>query len=154
MQTGVFNTRGKKITQALVAFQEAEINLKPFYLRLLELIAASCHAIAVWLFQDTKYNHHHLEHEVWRNEPPESHPLDPYRAPTAFSHGPYIALEQYPNGIADVVGYWAEARILGGVTVFDRGQTETEVSFASLECGSALGQKKKKGKETREYLKT
>ncbi|POS75812.1 hypothetical protein DHEL01_v205796 [Diaporthe helianthi] len=32
----------------------------------------------------------------------------------------------YPAGIADVVGYWAEARIFGGVVVFDRGPTGVE----------------------------
>ncbi|KAG8156838.1 hypothetical protein KVR01_013251 [Diaporthe batatas] len=32
----------------------------------------------------------------------------------------------YPAGIADVVGYWAEARIFGGVVVFDRGPSGVE----------------------------
>lgn len=52
---------------------------------------------------------------------------DSIRDPTAFSHGPYIAVDQYPNGAADSVGYWAEARIFGGVVVFDRGEDGTEV---------------------------
>lgn len=29
--------------------------------------------------------------------------------------------ESYPNGLADVVGYWTEGRIFGGVIVFARG---------------------------------
>lgn len=53
---------------------------------------------------------------------------DAFRGPTAFSFGSYIAIEQYPNGVADAVGYWAEARIFGGVVVFDRGDSETEVA--------------------------
>lgn len=32
------------------------------------------------------------------------------------------------NGLADVAAYWAELRIFGGVVLFDRGQTEEEVS--------------------------
>lgn len=34
----------------------------------------------------------------------------------------------YPNGLADVVGYWAEYRIFGGIVLFDRGANEEEVS--------------------------
>ncbi|KAF4436681.1 hypothetical protein FACUT_6276 [Fusarium acutatum] len=51
---------------------------------------------------------------------------DSFRNPTAFAHGPYIAVEQYPNGAADSVGYWAEARIFGGIVVFDRGEDGTQ----------------------------
>ncbi|KAM0541869.1 hypothetical protein ACHAPJ_013059 [Fusarium lateritium] len=49
-----------------------------------------------------------------------------YLPPTAFVHRSYIYHEQYPSGIADVVGYWAEGMIFGGVVVFDRGETEQE----------------------------
>jgi hypothetical protein len=28
--------------------------------------------------------------------------------------------ENYPNDAADMAGYWAEARIIGGVVLFDR----------------------------------
>lgn len=41
-------------------------------------------------------------------------------APTLFNHPWYLDHDQYPNGIADIVGYWAESRILGGVILFDR----------------------------------
>lgn len=36
--------------------------------------------------------------------------------------------ERFHNGLADVVGYWAELRIFGGVVLFDRGETEDQVS--------------------------
>jgi hypothetical protein len=29
--------------------------------------------------------------------------------------------------MADMVGYWAEFELLGGVVVFDRGESDTEV---------------------------
>ncbi|KAL2204793.1 hypothetical protein CC79DRAFT_920575 [Sarocladium strictum] len=40
--------------------------------------------------------------------------------PTLFIHTHFAAHEKYPNGIADMVGYWAENRIPGGVLLFDR----------------------------------
>ena len=43
---------------------------------------------------------------------------------TLFSHHGYLAHDVYPEGVADVVGYWAEDRILGGVAVFDRAAEE------------------------------
>jgi len=41
-------------------------------------------------------------------------------SPTLFSHLSYGVAEQYPDGVADIVGYWAENRVLGGVVIFDR----------------------------------
>ncbi len=46
----------------------------------------------------------------------------PPPAPTLFAHLSYDALGQYPQGLGDVVGYWAEDRILGGVVLFDRSE--------------------------------
>lgn len=34
----------------------------------------------------------------------------------------YSMSGRYPHGSLDVVGYWAETYIFGGVVVFDRGQ--------------------------------
>ena len=39
---------------------------------------------------------------------------------TPFCHPEYRMTEQYPAGEADVVGYWAENRIFGGVVLLDR----------------------------------
>lgn len=38
--------------------------------------------------------------------------------PTLFQHRLYRDYDQYPEGVADGVGYWPEARILGGVALF------------------------------------
>ena len=92
----------------------------------------SCHQIAVYLFQLTGYNHHRAEHDAWKDTLQALHPLAPPQAATAFSHAPYIAHDQYPDGIADIVGYWAEARIFGGTVVFDRGVTESEVRLHTV----------------------
>lgn len=32
----------------------------------------------------------------------------------------YVDVDVYPEGVSDMVGYWAEDRILGGVISFDR----------------------------------
>lgn len=48
--------------------------------------------------------------------------IPPFSLISVWSH------DGYPNGLADVVGYWAEARIFGGVVLFDRGESELEVS--------------------------
>ena len=42
------------------------------------------------------------------------------RPATLFEHPWFRDSDQYPNGAADMAGYWAEARILGGVVLFDR----------------------------------
>ena len=47
--------------------------------------------------------------------------------PTDFMHENYCALQQYPRGVADVVGYWAEYHLFGGVVLFDRGGSGTDV---------------------------
>ena len=59
---------------------------------------------------------------VTRHEDPPHYPgLPPLPARVSlFNHHAYLHDNIYPEGVADVVGYWAEDRILGGVTVFDR----------------------------------
>jgi hypothetical protein len=49
--------------------------------------------------------------------------------PTDFMHEDYLDLQQYPKGVADVVGYWAEYHLFGGVVLFDRGESGTGVSI-------------------------
>ncbi|KAH8662394.1 hypothetical protein BX600DRAFT_437790 [Xylariales sp. PMI_506] len=41
---------------------------------------------------------------------------------TLFTRSHFTAWEQHSDGLADIVGYWAEDRILGGVVLFDRSQ--------------------------------
>lgn len=71
----------------------------------------------------------------WQPEPHDFFPsVEPW--PTLFAHRYFTAHEQYPDGVADIVGYWAEDRILGGVAIFDRsqswcGDSEPDVYFHS-----------------------
>jgi hypothetical protein len=39
-----------------------------------------------------------------------------------FMHLCYKAVDLYPAGLADAVGYWAENRVFGGVIIFDRSE--------------------------------
>jgi hypothetical protein len=41
----------------------------------------------------------------------------------------YTDTKQYPRGVADVAGYWAEDLIFGGVVLFGRGESGTGVSY-------------------------
>ncbi|KAJ9416330.1 hypothetical protein QL093DRAFT_2593095 [Fusarium oxysporum] len=123
----------------LCAFEEATMDSQPFYLRLFELLAVSIHQIAVYLYQQDGANHTHQDYQRWIDSPRDSSKWDGYRHPTAFCHTFYIAVERYPNGDADTVGYWAEAKIFGGVFVFDRGESETECNELYLHSGRRAG---------------
>ena len=99
---------------------------RSFKLRLMEMLAVACHDLAALLHEEHGEGFHRGAH-AWRlNSAPEP-------PPTVFYHFCYRNVGQYPRGVADIVGYWAEARLFGGVVVFDRGEDETGVrSFAPL----------------------
>ncbi|OTA98491.1 hypothetical protein M426DRAFT_17356 [Hypoxylon sp. CI-4A] len=98
---------------------------------LLELTAVALHEISVYLFQkgDCVHDLHHTSESSqtikyvteWQRPPDDWLPIMSW--PTLFTHPGFTAVEQYPNSVADIVGYWAEDRILGGVTLFDHSRT-------------------------------
>lgn len=103
-------------------------------LRLIELVVTACHDIAVCLYQLDYGDHEHADHEDWLEEQFEKYynarsearlPLPP---PTLFWHRSFRAWHRYPNGVAELAGYWAETQIFGGVVLFDRGESGEEVS--------------------------
>ncbi|KAF4440310.1 hypothetical protein FACUT_3531 [Fusarium acutatum] len=73
------------------------------------------------------------------DSPHDTSQWDGYRHPTAFCHSFYVAVERYPNGDADTVGYWAEAKIFGGVFIFDRGESESECNELYLHASRRVG---------------
>ncbi|KAM0209437.1 hypothetical protein ACHAQI_006484 [Fusarium lateritium] len=123
----------------LRAFAETTVNSRGYHLRMLELLAVSCHQIAVYLYQLDVANHTHLEFQKWIDEPRDMNRWDSFRHPSAFCHTFYTDVQQYPNGVADVAGYWAEAKIFGGVLLFDRGESETECNELYLHAGGRGG---------------
>jgi hypothetical protein len=109
-------------------------------MRLVELVANAVHQLGVYLFQNIESLHKGEGVECWKPPPrweevygsePESKsvlrewPCEPF--PTLFCMKHYYRYKKYPDGLADVVGYWVEDRILGGVTLFDRGMSGFEV---------------------------
>jgi hypothetical protein len=116
------------LTQLLSAFQRAHLGTRQFELRLIELVAVACHQIAVHLYALDEGHHKHHSYDEWRDSPGAREFPGQYVVPTPFYHSSYIVDQQYPNGVADIVGYWAEAKIFGGVVIFDRGESGTEVS--------------------------
>lgn len=114
--------------QLLFPFQQTHPDTRQFELRLIELLAVSCHQMAVYLDSLDDGIHKHRRHDDWRDKPREDIDAGEYVAPTIFFHGSYVDFDQYPDGLADVVGYWTEARIFGGVVIFDRGPSGSEVS--------------------------
>ncbi|KAK5662340.1 hypothetical protein OQA88_8249 [Cercophora sp. LCS_1] len=116
----------------LSAFQRSPVGTQRFELRLMEILAVACHNIAVYLWNLDDGIHKHQVYEDWRDKPGQEllGRLIVYRGHTPFYHNNYQDFDQYPNGLADLVGYWAEARIFGGVILFDRGESGTEVRLS------------------------
>jgi len=117
---------------AVQRYQDATLGTKDFNVRLLELIAVACHDAAILLH---KISNGGVGTHAEKPPPPEilDHDGIPYPPiPTDFYHTEYLDWEQYPEGVADMAGYWAEFELFGGVVVFDRGETETEVRLTSL----------------------
>jgi hypothetical protein len=95
-------------------------------MRLLEMLAVACHNIAGLVYVNTQPG---LRRE---GQSPEQRLAALEGRPTDLMHEAYYDLQQYPNGVADVVGYWAECHLFGGVVLFDRGESGTDVSSVPL----------------------
>lgn len=118
-------------------------------MRLLEMVAIAIHQIAAVLFNLYPKSHteEHIKFVTEWQKPPSwvedygrrrwEEPLFP-APPTHFFHYAYLDFDLYPNGLADVAGYWAEDRIFGGVVVFDRGYSGSEVGDKAAECCSSV----------------
>lgn len=119
----------------LHGFQHTQPGTHTFNLRLIELIAVACHQIGAYLFELDNGVHKHQLHQDWaarvrRTAREERRRLPYYVPPCAFFHCAFTDHARYPRGMADVAGYWAEGKIFGGVVLFDRGETDDEVSRA------------------------
>lgn len=90
--------------------QDASLD-SPLYSMLLLLSAAvALHNIAA-----------HLYFEFHPNGEPPAKPGDfPPLPGISLSHPPYVFHHQYPHGIYDTVGYWAEWQVFGGVVLSER----------------------------------
>ncbi|KAN0102212.1 hypothetical protein V8E51_012722, partial [Hyaloscypha variabilis] len=118
-----FNTYISQVDAKLAqAYQDAALGSREFYMRLLEMTAVACHDIAALVYENTQPGLRQ-----------EGQSLEQRLAllggrPTDFMHEDYYYFQQYPKGVLDVVGYWAEYHLFGGVVLFDRGESGTEAS--------------------------
>ncbi|KAK1770183.1 hypothetical protein QBC33DRAFT_313530 [Phialemonium atrogriseum] len=115
-------------------YQNASTDSREFLLRLLQMAAIVCHDIAGYLYTEydggIRKSPPDFDPQVPVPKPPPGITLPPLpkmpRRPAEFFHMFYMDWEHYPCGAADVVGYWAEYRLFGGVVLFDRGMSKTE----------------------------
>ncbi|KAF5544031.1 hypothetical protein FPHYL_11138 [Fusarium phyllophilum] len=116
--------------EKLNAYQKARPFSRSFQLRLIEMTACSLHQIGVGLSQLEKVHDpattagHDVESTIKWERPPDDFCRTPPK-PTMFIATQFTAHDRYPNGVDDMVGYWAENRILGGVALFDHSQAWT-----------------------------
>lgn len=92
-------------------YQNAGVGSESFNMYLLELIAIAIHDTAGNL-----YTAFHLD-----GGPSTPEDADVRKKSVPFSTYWFSRDDMYPKGIVDVVGYWAETHIFGGIVVFDRG---------------------------------
>lgn len=103
-------------------------------LRPMEITAVIIHAIAAHLFDSTNKLPYKRPSPSQLRKLSDNLPEDmsttweevPSPYPTWLYHNNCLAQDMYPMGLADVVAYWAETHIFGGVVVFDHGENETE----------------------------
>ena len=68
--------------------------------------------------------------EIKPPEPPEGSHILFFRTDgfyVNFYHTDYQHFERYPFGLLNVVGYWAEAEIFGGVLLFEHEEGSSRV---------------------------
>jgi hypothetical protein len=107
-------------------FRDEKLGSRQFFLRLIEIVAILCHDVAAALFDIMKGG---LTKPVIP-EPPSLLKVAGSKYPpkmTFLAHRDYHDHEHYPRGWTDTVGYWAEDRLFGGVVLFDRGSSGTQV---------------------------
>lgn len=80
------------------------------------MVAVAIYQIAVYLYKLDLNLGGHQDFATW--EAPKSDVVfykyyPDGKLPSLFFHKQYRDYDQYPDGVADIVGYWAEARILG-----------------------------------------
>lgn len=94
------------------------------------MVAVAFHTTAAIIFENTNRKPYKCpDYKIQIKEPCEETSWLGYPFPTFLYHVDYMDHEQYPLGVADMVGYWAETEVFGGVVLFDRGESETEVCY-------------------------
>lgn len=121
-----FRTRDMELDlEPLRRYQAIPAGSSESTLPLIELVAVAIHHIAVLLY---KMENFHRASGIQMDRICSS----TVRGKTTFHPTPFCLYDyadpvQYPEGVAELPGYWAEDRIFGGVVLFGRGDSGTEV---------------------------
>ena len=113
-----FGMGENNLRQLAQRYQNAPAGSNEHSLRLLQITAASLNAFAGKI-----YGSRHPDMEVFPIEPAENSLavyLNTDDFYVKFYHTHYRLFQKYPFGLLNVVGYWAEAEIFGGVLLFER----------------------------------
>lgn len=124
----IIHTATNTSIQLASSFRSAAPGSRAFIAHLIELSAVVVHAIGVEVFKLERDSHSQFAAITsWKGPPPPNGIPMPWinACPTLLRHTWYRASEQYPEGVADIPGYWAESRIFGGVVLFDRFEKAT-----------------------------
>lgn len=94
----------------------------------------ACHQVGAYLYRLDKGTHPHSFYAEWVRQVAEERRQGvksrrfAYYSEIAFAHRAFQSSKNYPQGFADVAGYWVEGQLFAGVIIFDRGESESEVS--------------------------
>jgi hypothetical protein len=104
------------------------------------MVAVALHQLSVLLYKLGDLQQHD-EWKLWTpphryNNPEIWSDPEPYHI--LFFHSWFQEHKQYPEGVADMVGYWAENRIMGDVVLFDRRAWGTKVSDCRLSASQII----------------
>lgn len=104
-------------------YHAASPRLRAYKICLVEIVAVAIHQIPVYLYKTDLDIGGHKVLVTWVAPANEMVFCQSYRdrkLPSLFKQEKYWDLQQYPIRAAYMVGYWAEAQILGCVVLFDR----------------------------------
>ncbi len=114
-------------------YQTVPLDSPEYSLRLLEMTATVLHTLGgiVYMACHPETEPKPQEKELADLSPEECDLLlfQPKQSYVEFYHREYQEFKQYPFGLLNVVGYWVETEILGGVLLFDGGESGLEVRW-------------------------
>ncbi|PGG96537.1 hypothetical protein AJ79_09555 [Helicocarpus griseus UAMH5409] len=110
-------------SKAVQAYQNTLPLSNNFKLHLLEMAALIIHTLAI-----TYYTTTHPDVDIYSTDPGSfqypHYTVDLYRQL-------YVRVMRYPYGLADIVGYWAETQVFGGVVLFEHAHDECDSELLS-----------------------
>lgn len=113
------------ITQTVQAYRSTQLSSRHFPLRLLEVAALATHSLGrlVYMSSHPGFDIHPREYD-WSKYP---------HCPPNLYHQMYLDFSSYPNGLANLVGYWAETQIFGGVVLFEHEESVSDSRVIDLQ---------------------